>query len=178
MSFCCHSPMSSSTCGPLSAFHNHSTMVKLSPTKMGRAENMRRSGMSLRKIGAELKVSYEAVRLRLLAASQRGDLYPCSPPGRPPSPPRDMRRVHRELVNNPWLAYWQIARSLGVGIRLVRKVAHTSFLYRFLSKKKPLLTPKARRARCRWVTEVKDIDWTSIIWTDECMVRIGDRGRR
>lgn len=44
-------------------------MVKLIPIKMGRAEAMKKAGYLLRKIGDELKVSYEAVRLRLNAAS-------------------------------------------------------------------------------------------------------------
>lgn len=63
-------------------------MVKLIPTKAGQALAMRKTGLSYAKIGEELKVSYEAVRLRLKAFEVQGDLYTRSPPGRPPLPPQ------------------------------------------------------------------------------------------
>jgi hypothetical protein len=170
--------MSSPSCGAISAFYIHSTMVKLTPTKMGRAANMKSNGISYRKIAEELKCSHEAVRKRLFAAAERGDLYHRTSPGRPPSPARLHRRIHRHLILHPDLTFWQVGQAIGVGTWLVRKVAQSSFLYRFVSNRKPLLTAKARRTRLKWVSTMRTVDWSSIIFTDECMVRIGDRGRR
>lgn len=153
-------------------------MVKLTPTKMGRAAEMKRQGYSFRKIGAELKVSFEAVRKRLLSAAERGDLYPRSPPGPRPLHPRKVRHIHRDLIRYPYKTYREISKEHGLGYTSVKNVAASHFLYRFVSKKKPFLSRKTRLARLRWIKEADGTDWTSLIWTDESMVRIGDRGRR
>lgn len=60
----------------------------------------------------------------------------------------------------------------------MQKVAASHFLHRFISKKKPFLTPKARDDRLKWIREADEADWTGIIGTDESMVRIWDRGQR
>lgn len=129
-------------------------------------------------IGKELQVSFEAVRKRLLAAAERGDAYPRSPPGRQPLPPRKVRRIYRDLLFHPWRTFREIAKDHEVGPKMVRNIATQHFLFRFVAKKKPYLTHKARMARRAWVKEAEVADWGSIIWTDECMVRIGDRGRK
>ena len=69
-------------------------------------------------------------------------------------------------------------RNNGAGPKLVARVAASHLLFRFVLKKKPFLSAKARRNRLKWITTGNNADWTAIIWRDECMVRIGDRGRR
>lgn len=86
--------------------------------------------------------------------------------------------IPRDLLFHPYDTFRQVARYHGVGPKAVQKVAASHFLYRFVSKKKPFLTPKARRDRIKWIEKTKVDDWTSMIWTDESMVRIGDKGRR
>lgn len=153
-------------------------MVKLTPTKMGRASEMRKQGKSYRFIAEELKTSYEAVRLRLLAATQRGDLYPRSPPGRRPMLDRSHRHILLSLLHDPYQSFHEIRLPHSVSPTTVRKVASTHCLYRFVSKVKPLLTMRARLDRFKWTSEVADQDWTSVIFTDESMVKVGDKGRR
>ena len=154
------------------------SMVKLTPSKMGRAHEMRKRGMSYRSIGKELQVSYETVRVRLEAAAVRGDLYPRSPPGKPEMEVRMVRRIHRDLLFHPFRTWRQIAKANGIGPKAVAKVAHSHFLFRFVSKKKPFLTKKARQARMWWLWDAARADWLAMIFTDECMVKIGGRGRR
>lgn len=153
-------------------------MVFLTPTKMGRAIEMRKQGNSLRKIGEELKVSHEAVRLRLQAAAVRGDLYPRSPPGPPKLHIRITRAIYRDILLHPYHTFRQIAKDHGVGPKRVRNIAASHFLYRFISRKKPFLTAKARQNRRLWIKKAMKADFSAMIWTDESMVRIGDRGRR
>jgi hypothetical protein len=45
-------------------------------------------------------------------------------------------------------------------------------------RRKPLLTPKHRLNRLKWASEMVGKDWTSVIFTDEAMVKIGDQGRQ
>ena len=59
--------------------HLHSYRGRSHPYQDGRAAEMRTRGMSYAAIAEELKVSAEAVRKRLLAATDRRHMYPVSP---------------------------------------------------------------------------------------------------
>jgi len=120
---------------------------------------MRIDGKSYNDIGKELGVTGEAVRKRLLAAADRGDLYPRSPPGRAPLTPRTVRHIHRSVVSSPYSTYKAIAQEHGVGPKMVAKVAAAHFIYRFVSKAKPFLSPKSRGRRLEWVPIALETGW-------------------
>ena len=66
----------------------------------------------------------------------------------------------------------------GLGPKAVKKIASSHLVFRFVSRKKPILKREARLARLQWARGAQNVDWSSLIWTDESMIRIGDMGRR
>lgn len=151
-------------------------MVELTSTKMERASEMRKQGKSYRIIAEKLKIPCEAVRQRLLTASKRGDLYPRSPPERPPMSAISQRHILPGQVRNPCRSSHHVGLDHGVSATTtVSNVANTHCLYRFVSELKPLLTTRARLDKIKWASEVANQDWTSVIFTDESLVKIGAR---
>jgi hypothetical protein len=153
-------------------------MVFLTPTKMGRAAKLKKRNASYREIARELQCSYEAVRQRLLAAAQRGDLYPQSPPGGVPIDVRTTRRIYFNIVRHPERSFDSSGKDNHVSATTFRKVASDHLLFCFIMKRKPLLNQNNRLKRLKWAAEMVDQDWISVIFTDEALVKIGDQGRR
>ncbi|KAK1920730.1 hypothetical protein DB88DRAFT_427345, partial [Papiliotrema laurentii] len=60
----------------------------------------------------------------------------------------------------------------------IRIVARSHLLYRFIMKRKPLLTLPARCQRLKWASEVIHQDWSSVVFTDEALVTIRDQDDR
>lgn len=137
--------------------------------KDGKGSRLQKQGRSYPVIAEELKASYEG---------NRGDLYPHSPPGRPPMSALSQRYIYLDLLRHPYGSFEHIGLDHGVSATTVRKIANAHCLYRFISKSKPVLTTRAWLERIKWASEVKEQDWTSVIFTDESMVKIGDKGRR
>jgi uncharacterized protein YerC len=145
---------------------------------MGRAAEMRKRGKTYMEIANELQCSFEAVRRRLVLANDRGDLYPRSPPGRTPMSERTKRCIYIKLLRHPHRSFADIGREFALSATTIRIVARSHLLYRFIMKRKPLLTLPARCQRLKWASEVIHQDWSSVVFTDEALVTIRDQGRR
>lgn len=152
-------------------------MVVLTPTKMGRAAEMSKRGLSYDKIAEELRAGAETVRRRLQLAAVRGDLSHRYPPRGPPMDPRTERHIFTDILRHPRVSFGEIGKSHGRSASTVSRVAAAHFIHRFVMKRKPLLTPENRRKRLLWASKTSEQDWTSVIVTDEALVRIGDQGR-
>lgn len=174
-------PLSSYTCTTWNR-HNScnsiATMVFLTPTKMGRAAELRRRNASYQQMATELQCSAEAVRKRLLQAAIHGNLYHRSPPGRPPLPARKARQIYLDMKRHSDRSFHAIGKDNGVSGSTARRIAASHDFYRFVMKRKPLLNQINRLKRLRWASEMENQDWTSVIFTDEALVKIGDQGRR
>lgn len=88
------------------------------------------------------------------------------------------RQIYLDLCRNPRRSYEDIGKDNKLSASTIRCVAACYCLYRFIMKWKPHLTPRQRMNRLQWAADNEGKDWTSVIFTDEAMVRIGDQGRQ
>jgi transposase len=146
------------------------------------------AGLSQPEIANLVGCSVSTIKRTLRYAQERGYHEDAPRSGRPPKiDPRTIRHIGRDLDGNRRQTLQDITSTVNqlipspvVPRTVQRHLHHNLHMNSRVAAKKPFLTQKHRLARKEWAAEKRGwgmVDWTRIIWTDECSVEIGKSSR-
>ena len=92
---------------------------------------------------------------------------------------RQRCQVLHEIHKHRFKSYKAVAACVGdLTARQVRHIANQAGYHRRVAMRKPFLTEAAIKKRVRWAEENKDRDWSTVLWTDESSIELGERPGR
>ena len=150
---------------------------ELSPSKRGAICQLRKDGYSFRGISEKTGVPLSTVHYTVKRDETFHTRHSLPRSGRPPAvSSRTKRRVIREVIKDrraPWKA---IAEAVGdITEQQVRKIATSAGYHRRVARRKPFLSKATIQKRRAWAQANLNTDWTTIIWTDETTLVLGER---
>ena len=122
--------------------------------------------MPIKDIAAETHYSVSGCCKIIKNYLDRGTNKSLPRPGRAPiMDARTVRRLERDILRDPALGWSYHAGQYGVSVDTVKSAAAKVGLFRRRPRRKPVLPPKARKARREWSRANKKQDWNRVIFT-------------
>ena len=151
----------------------------LTDIQIDRCLSLNHAGWSLRKIAMEIPCSKSTVGRILKQYDYKTFAGRKQHPGRArkttESDDRLLIRVAKKHYNLPFRDITSIS-SLSISLKtMARRCREVQLISRY-ARHKPHLTSKHKKDRLEWALRYQDYtfeDWCKVIWSDECLMRIG-----
>lgn len=140
-----------------------------------------KGGQGYKKIAKQLCIPVSTVKAFIQRYKRHGHAGVLPRSGRPSKmSAKAVRKVVREVKNNPRMSAKDLQRSLensGVKVHVstVKRTLNKHDLYGRKARRKPLLTPRHKKARLAYAKEHIDKNaafWDKIMWSDETKVEL------
>lgn len=155
----------------------------MSPYVRSQISTLRGEGISIRDISERINISENTVKWTLKSDPRRDEGKSLKRIGRPIKyTERDTRRIIHFVQINPKSSYEDIRRSLHISLShdTLGRILDSVGIKNWRAKGRPALESADAKVRNNWALtyNIWDVEWESIIFSDECSVERGKGGQR
>ena len=133
-------------------------------------------GISLRKIAQKIGIAPSTIKCTVNRFREHGSNHSLPHSGRPHATSERKRRyVIRLIKANRFASYKAIAEVVGnISAHQVYEITRSENYHCRVAHRKPYISPQTAKKRLEWAQSNASLDWTSVLWTDECSFEVGE----
>jgi transposase len=134
-------------------------------------------GACMTKIASTLDVPLTSVHNTIQRYKDTGSSQSRPKTGRPPKiTPQTKRAILRDITNDPSKPWKDYGAERGISRDSVKRIAEEEGFHKRHARAKPFLRPVHVEKRLQWAMDYENMDWRTVIFTDEVSFEMGKRG--